>query len=248
MSRFTFLVGLVACALASVPASAQSPQDEGPEELESPFVDERPAEGEGNDDGSGVTIRAEGEASPALQPVPAQPGPTPGPPEAPQGYAPPPPGYADPNAAPAPAYGPPGEPYSQGATYHREPYVEGMQLPPNAQVDTRVRKGLLISGIALFAATYVSTVFTWWLFDVFGGAPDGMLVPFIGPFFLFPDAEPQGRTILTVLALAQMGGFAMLLAGALTKQKMVVWYGDSGVAIRPLATAGGGGVHLTYDF
>ena len=46
----------------------------------------------------------------------------------------------------------------------------------------------------------------------------------------------------------EASSFALMLAGILAKQKSVVWYGDSGVELRPMATAGGGGVHLTYDF
>ena len=233
--------------LFATPALAQ--EGESPDDLESPFAgDEAPDEGE-------IFVVDEDAADPPAD-VPAAPPASYG--GAAQVPAPPNDGYAQPAQPGQPAYPQPAQGYGQpgyaqpGAdppTYHREPYVEGVPLPPGARIVEQTRKGMLIPGISLLAGGYVITVLTWSIINAFDeDTSEGMLVPFIGPFFLFPDAETEGRLLLTLLGLAQTGGFALMLAGILAKQKAVVWYGDSGVELRPMATAGGGGVHLTYDF
>ncbi len=166
-----------------------------------------------------------------------------------------PPGYGQ---QPAPGYGQqqpaygqqqPGYGYGQQARYHREPYVEGMPLPPNAQVVTRVRKGLLVPGIVMFVAGYLSMVFTYtFMDDVSREPPPGMLVPLVGPFFLMPDASEAGRTLLGFDALLQIGGMTMLILGATLKAKYVTWYGDSNIRVAPLASRSGGGMQLSVAF
>jgi len=201
--------------------------------------------------------------------VPVVEGEHPGAPLVDQEAPPPPPGYDTdaPPAAPAqgqppgpangpqraPSYDQPQPGYGYGYTarprYHREPYVEGMPLPPNARISSRVRKGLLIPGIAMFTGGYIAMIFTYSFIDGFSGTPPGtMLIPLIGPFFLMPDAGRGGRGLLALDALLQIGGVTMLILGATLKTRYVTWYGDSNIRVTPLASRRGGGMQLSVAF
>ncbi|MBO6939057.1 MAG: hypothetical protein JJ863_29075 [Deltaproteobacteria bacterium] len=216
------------------------------------------------------TVHAQAEESEGEDGVPVVEGEHPGVVIVEQEDPPPPPGYDDqaltpvpqPQQQPAPTYGQqqPGygqqpaygqqQPYGyQGARYHREPYVEGMTLPPNAQVVSRVRTGLLVPGIAMFVGGYISMVFTYSFIDGFSGDPPAtMLIPLIGPFFLMPDASESGRLLLGFDALLQIGGMTMLVLGATLKAKYVTWYGDSNIRVTPLASRSGGGMQMSVAF
>lgn len=234
--RWTLGVGLAVWTLAAS-AAAQAPA-EGDEE-------EAPAEGE---EGNQVPV-VEGEHPGVV--IVEEPTPPPGYQNQPQQQqAQPPP------AQPAPTYGQQPQQqqqqqqqgYGYRPTYHRERYVEGMQLPPNANVETRVRKGLLVGGIAMFVAGYISMVFTYSFASAFGDPPGTMLIPAIGPFFIMPDASQEGRTLLGLDALLQIGGLTMLILGATLKTKYVTWYGDSRIRVTPTASRGGGGLGMSLSF
>lgn len=153
---------------------------------------------------------------------------------------------------PQPAYGQqPGygqQGYGYRPTYHRERYVEGMQLPPNAQIETRAKTGMIAGGIAMFVAGYVSMVFVYSFASAFGDPPGTMLIPAIGPFFIMPDASSEGRTLLGLDALLQIGGLTMLILGATLKTKYVTWYGDSRIRVTPMASRSGGGMGMSLSF
>jgi len=147
-----------------------------------------------------------------------------------------------------PGYGQQQQGYGYRPTYHRERYVEGMQLPPNAQVETRAKTGMIVGGIAMFVAGYISMVFTYTFASAFGDPPGTMLIPAIGPFFIMPDASSEGRTLLGLDALLQIGGLTMLILGATLKTKYVTWYGDSRVRVTPMASRGGAGMGMSLSF
>jgi len=219
-------------------------------------------EGESTEGESGEST--EGESGESTEGVPVTEDDNPGvvfveQPSAPPGYENQPQGQQQPaQAAPTqqpgygaqqPGYGAQQPGYGSRPTYHREPYVEGMQLPPNATVETRVRKGMIAGGIAMFVAGYVSMVLVYTLSSGFGGDPPGTtLIPAIGPFFLMPDASQDGRILLGLDALLQIGGLTMLVLGATLKSKIVTWYGDSRIRVTPMASRSGGGMGMALSF
>jgi len=103
------------------------------------------------------------------------------------GYAPAP---AAPGYAPAPGYAQPGEPppgYAQsgyGPAWRAQPvemrYVEGRPIPPGYHIETRAKKGLVISGSIIFGVPYLLSM------SVAASSrypPDHWLyAPVIGPF------------------------------------------------------------------
>jgi len=104
-------------------------------------------------------------------------------PAAPPGYAPAPPGYAP--APAAPVYAQPGEPPPGYApAWRAQPnemrYVEGRPIPPGYHVETRAKKGLVISGSIIFGVPYLLSM------SVAASSryePDRWLyAPVIGPF------------------------------------------------------------------
>lgn len=246
--RLSLGVGLAVWAFA-MSAAAQAPAED-PNGLDSPADDD--------DDGGDVPV-VEGEhpgvvivedsGNPAPPPGYGQQPLTPVP--QPQQQQQPAYGQQQPGYGQAqPGYGQqqPGYGYQQPPRYHRERYIEGMQLPPNAQVVSRVRTGLLIPGIAIFAASYITMAFTYSFASAFGDPPGTMLIPLIGPFFLMPDASQEGRVLLGFDALLQIGGMTMLILGAAVKAKYVTWYGDNRFQVAPLASRSGGGLQMALRF
>ena len=213
------------------------------------YEDATPAEGDEDDEAGGGIIVVEQEPGASgtgeLQPVPHpdQPAPHPSQP------APVPEGYGQPTPQPQPGWSQPGPQRYSPPRYHREPYVEGQPLPPGARVITRARTGLVASGTAMLAAGYVAMLFSYLFADAFGDPTEWMLVPLVGPFFTIPHAgASEGRGLLALDGLLQVGGLTMFIAGLVAKRSYVVWYGDSGVRVRPLASTRGGGLELSYAF
>ncbi|KYF65048.1 hypothetical protein [Sorangium cellulosum] len=148
--------------------------------------------------------RADDAPPPAPPPMQQQPLPAP--------QAPPPPGFhAAPGVAPA---GP-----------KVLPWREGEPVPPGYQPETRVRKGLVISGAIVFGTVY--------LFTAIGGADAvyrgssgyaALFVPVAGPFLtLATTRQDDLETMALVLdGLVQITGAALLLPGLLVPKTVLV--------------------------
>ncbi len=175
---------------------------------------------------------AEAAPPPAQQPPPAQP---------PPGYQPQPqaPGYAQPGYGQQPGY--------RGRRQRIE-YREGMQIPPDGEVVTRPRFGMLIPGIAIFGVSYIGTVAAWAMSKDSGGrVQDIVAVPLVGPYIAAARAGSRARKIgAACMAVMQTAGLALLIGGLVPK-KYLVYYAD-GWELRPRAGLGGAGLDLSLRF
>lgn len=174
----------------------------------------------------------------------------------------PPPGYGQPSPTygqPAygqPAYGQPGyapmyAPPPQRLRRYRDPYVEGMALPPDARVYSRPRIGLLIPGAALFGVFYLGTVMAWAISqDHSRTVQNVVLVPALGPFLAIPNAANSGRRIgLVWTGLLQVAGLALFIAGAIPKRYVEYYAGHTpGWRVSPVFGEGGGGLSAERRF
>ena len=179
---------------------------------------------------------------PGTPPPGAQPGQPPYP--YPYPYGQPPPGYP----YPPPGYGyPPGE-----APPEMKPVMpyKGGVIPPGYVLEERMRKGLVIAGSIVFG--------TFYLFTVAGAtaaessqAPWGALyVPVLGPFIVAAAGDFRGdsqivRPLFVLDGIIQAGGAAMLIAGIVAKQKVLV---REDLAARTELLVGPGSVGMKMSF
>lgn len=173
--------------------------------------------------------------------------------QAPQPVPPPP--AAAPTPAPTPtvaaqAYAQPYQAYRPRMRRHRLRYRPGMDVPAGAELIRRRRLGLLIPGIAIFGAHYLSIVIVGTSED--SGIDATNYIPVIGPLLTLDNADYQaGRTIRIYDSLAQAVGLGLFLAGMRTRT-YVQWVGDSGqrrqLAFAPGFGPNGGSVNAQLRF
>ncbi|XXY51261.1 hypothetical protein WME91_08975 [Sorangium sp. So ce269] len=140
---------------------------------------------------------------------------------------PPPPVQAQP--PPAPQAPPPadlhGDPGAPAVGPKVLPWREGEPVPPGYHPDTRVRKGLVISGAIVFGTVY--------LFTAIGGADAvyrgssgyaALFVPCAGPFLTLATTRQDSleRMGLVLDGLVQVTGVALLLPGLLVPRTVLV--------------------------
>ncbi len=189
-----------------------------------------------------VHVRAQAYPQPGQAPAPA---PNPAQP-APPGYAPPPQQPAYPPAAYPPAEAPPGwsaPGYANQYRYQPMPmelrYVEGRPIPAGYHVETRPRKGLVISGSIVFGVPYFLSL------SVAASSkyePDRWLyAPIFGPFVdlgnrkencnTLPNSfgstttcsdDSSERFFLMADGLMQVAGSTMLILGLALPQSLLV--------------------------
>ncbi|WP_437963727.1 hypothetical protein WMF04_28855 [Sorangium sp. So ce260] len=132
------------------------------------------------------------------------------PPPAPQ--APPPPGFHGGFAVPA-------------AGPRVLPWREGEPVPPGYHPETRVRKGLVISGAIVFGTVYLFTAIGGGD-AVYRGSPGyaALFVPCAGPFLtLATTRQDDLETMALVLdGLVQITGAALLLPGLFVPRTVLV--------------------------
>ncbi|MGK3987835.1 hypothetical protein WME99_32640 [Sorangium sp. So ce136] len=128
-----------------------------------------------------------------------------------------------PQAAPPPGYyGGPGAPAAGPKVL---PWREGEPVPPGYHPETRVRKGLVISGAIVFGTVY--------LFTAIGGGDAvyrgssgyaALFVPCAGPFLTLATTRQDSlETMGLVLdGLVQITGAALLLPGLLVPKTVLV--------------------------
>ncbi|MDI3281876.1 hypothetical protein [Polyangium sp. 15x6] len=199
--------------------------------------------------GAPATPSAQSQKAPAAPPPPAAAAPAPAPPP-PGAAAPLPPGTPPPGAQPGQPpypypypypYGQPGYPYpppppgygyppaAPAETEERKPVMpyKGGLVPPGYVLEERIRKGLVIGGSVVFG--------TFYLFSAAGAAAAestrtpwaALYVPVIGPFIVagagnFSGSDNYARPLFIFDGLVQAGGVAMLVAGIVAKQKVLV--------------------------
>lgn len=153
--------------------------------------------------GSGQAHADEG-SPPAPSPMQEQP------PTAPQAL--PPPGFH--GGSGAPAAGP-----------KVLPWREGEPVPPGYHPETRVRKGLVISGAIVFGTVYLFTAIGG-ADAVYRGSPGyaALFVPCVGPFLtLATTRQDDLETMALVLdGLVQITGAALLLPGLFVPRSVLV--------------------------
>jgi hypothetical protein len=172
---------------------------------------------------SGAHFAAAQEPPPAVPPPPAAPEPVPPPPPAatPATVPPPPPPPAPATAVtPSVLYPPPAAAGYRPILPNELPYNDGQPIPPGYHAETRMRKGTVIAGTALFGAGYLIAVG----FGVMGAKNCcgfmPMFIPVAGPFITLGtlDYSEQGVGGIGAMVLAPMFVIDGLLqtAGAIT--------------------------------
>lgn len=166
-----------------------------------------------------VLCAVSAEAQAPAAPPPAQPGaapaPAPGVAPADSGLAAPPPaGYAQ----PAP-YGQP-VPYAQPAPYGQPYYAQPYAPPPRRQRPFRPRRGLMVAGISMLAATYMVAIVSGAVMldmdrEECAHCKDVgplLFIPWVGPFAAISQAD-EGDGMLALLGALQLGGAALTIGG-----------------------------------
>jgi hypothetical protein len=157
----------------------------------------------------------------------------------PQAYPQPyPPGYPPPGAYP------PG--YYQGYPY--------MQPRGPVRYEMRPRTGLIIAGSIMLGAAYLTTAGVTGYVNAVAcngtsscsGVYWPLYVPLVGPFIYFGvgdrSASLYAGPALVLSGLAQIGGLAMIIAGAVARHRVPVYADGTRVSVSPyvLPTGGGG--------
>jgi hypothetical protein len=175
--------------------------------------------------------------------------------QSPPSPAPYPPQPYPPQPYPAQPY--PAQPYPPPAAppvYYAPPPV--WQAPaPSYHFELQPRWGLLSAGIVIFGVSWTSNAVAAYLADY-----GYLAIPIAGPIVVAKQYDDRycntpnscsaatvsgNRMVVGVLvfdALIQAGGAAMVLVGALTKQRVRVMDRPPRVAVLPTAQAGGAGV------
>ena len=178
----------------------------------------------------------------AQPPMSAPPAPMPPPPVA-QPAIPdqPPPPY--PGQYPPPGY-PPGQPYYPYVPQSVAPWgprvitdwQEGMPIPYGYHQQTRARRGLVIAGSIVFGVTYLYTAELAADSPNSRGANESWLwIPVLGPLLQMTETDSTlGNGALTLDALAQASGAAMLIAGFIFPRTILVRSDLASMTVAPM--------------
>ena len=163
--------------------------------------------------------------------------------------APQPQAYAVGYAQPAPQYAPP---QNRRLRRHRIPYTLGMDVPEGASIVSHRRKALLIPGIAIFAAHYLSIVFVGLSAEGSYSFDRRNYIPVLGPLLTLDNADyHEGRSIRIYDSIAQGVGLVLFLAG-MHRRTYLEWRGDAGYqrtfAMAPSASPDGAGLNAQLRF
>jgi hypothetical protein len=133
---------------------------------------------------------------------------------------------------------------------------ESRPIPDGYHPELRNRVGLITGGAILFAVPYLFSALSgavaadsnrWYG----GGNPAAaMYVPIVGPIIQIGHSDSAALDFVLVLdALAQAGGFAMLIGGLASPKKVLVRNDLGTLGVAPLMLPSGGGgmaVHGTF--
>ena len=98
-------------------------------------------------------------------------------------------------------------------------YRPEMPVPTGYEIIKRPRMGMLVTGMAVFTASY----FGWVSIAAFDDFPPEWFVPLIGKFFATPEFSGTGDSaalaILVLGALAEFAGLTLTILGAVLKRR-----------------------------
>jgi len=166
---------------------------------------------------------------------------------------------AQPQAAPAPqpqayavGYAQYAPPQNRRLRRHRIPYTLGMDVPEGASIVSHRRMALLIPGIAIFAAHYLSIVFVGLSAEGSYSFDRRNYIPVLGPLLTLDNADYHaGRSIRIYDSIAQGVGLVLFLAG-MHRRTYLEWRGDAGYqrtfAMAPSASPDGAGLNAQLRF
>ena len=166
---------------------------------------------------------------------------------------------AQPQAAPAPqpqayavGYAQYAPPQNRRLRRHRIPYTLGMDVPEGASIVSHRRMALLIPGIAIFAAHYLSIVFVGLSAEGSYSFDRRNYIPVLGPLLTLDNADyHEGRSIRIYDSIAQGVGLVLFLAG-MHRRTYLEWRGDAGYqrtfAMAPSASPDGAGLNAQLRF
>lgn len=164
-----------------------------------------------------------------------------------------------PQAAPAPqpqayavGYAQYAPPQNRRLRRHRIPYTLGMDVPEGASIVSHRRMALLIPGIAIFAAHYLSIVFVGLSAEGSYSFDRRNYIPVLGPLLTLDNADYHaGRSIRIYDSIAQGVGLVLFLAG-MHRRTYLEWRGDAGYqrtfAMAPSASPDGAGLNAQLRF
>jgi hypothetical protein len=130
------------------------------------------------------------------------------------------------------------------------PPVAADNAPPNlvrARYELKRNTGLMTAGIVVLAASYLPALIMGSLVLSYSASDErgmggSLLVPVLGPFISAGlETHPAWSVPWTVVdGAAQLLGFSMMIAGAVTKRKVLVL--DAPLTLAPTSLPGGGGL------
>lgn len=132
---------------------------------------------------------------------------------------------------------------------YREPYVEGMPIPPGGEIITRRKIGLMIPGIAIFGVSYISIASFYAVAnDLDENPPGDMLVPVLGPFLAMDRYDSStSRAALGWAGAMQIAGVGMFVLGVIPRQ-YVQYYAGTGNEPSWVLTPRANGTEAGLDF
>jgi hypothetical protein len=132
---------------------------------------------------------------------------------------------------------------------------ETQPIPMGYHAETRVRKGLIISGAVMLGVAYLYSALTAAIgADIYRGSGQNnpvaaLFVPVAGPFIeIGYSGSATGNVLLVIDGLLQASGAAMIIGG-IAAPKMVLVRNDLGsMSLTPLSVPHGTGMALTFNF
>jgi hypothetical protein len=127
------------------------------------------------------------------------------------------------------------------------PYEEGQAIPPGYEVDTRIRKGLVIGGAVTLGSLWAITIIAGAIMRESRGADAiPLFFPIAGPFVAIGTLQPNSvsTAFLVIDGVVQTGTAAMFIAGLAAEQSYLRYKGV-GFEVEALPSAGPSTAGLT---
>jgi hypothetical protein len=123
-------------------------------------------------------------------------------------------------------------------------------VPAGYHAETRARPGLIIGGAIPLGILYTFSWIAGGVVNATGGSGDFLYVPVFGPFLQMTKTRDGGNNgILAIDGLGQAAGAAMLVAGIVWREKVLVRNDTARLTVVPMAHGSkGGGLTLVGTF
>jgi hypothetical protein len=138
---------------------------------------------------------------------------------------------------------------------------DDQHVPPGYHVETRIRKGLVITGAAVFGGLYVLSFLTAASIHANNGYNDDgtrstrnddgafLFVPIVGPFLQMTKTDTAWANVfLAIDGAAQAGGALMFILGMASPKTVLVRNDLAEVHVLPMTVGTGGGAGLSGRF